>query len=114
MSAKSEEVVVDGKRLETLRLSPLSADASAPTIVMLHAKFRNWNIGEFLAPITCPTLVIQGEQDQYGTLTQVAAIKNRVSHAKTLILPRCGHWPHRDHPAAVLDAITNFLSSDVS
>ena len=31
-----EEVVVDGKRLETLRLSPLSADASAPTIVMLH------------------------------------------------------------------------------
>ena len=36
MSAKSEEVVVDGKRLETLRLSPLSADASAPTIVMLH------------------------------------------------------------------------------
>ena len=79
--------------------------------IWLDAKFRNWNIEEFLAPITCPTLVIQGEQDEYGTLAQVAVIKNRVPHAETLILPRCGYWPHRDHTAPTLKAITKLLSS---
>src|SRR6516165_9776648 len=34
LETKLDEVVVDGKRLETLRIEP--RDASAPTIVMLH------------------------------------------------------------------------------
>jgi pimeloyl-ACP methyl ester carboxylesterase len=78
--------------------------------VWLDPQFRSWNIEEYLAAITCPTLVIQGEDDQYGTVAHVEAIQRRVAGAQTLILPRCGHSPHRDQPELILEAIAKFVA----
>jgi pimeloyl-ACP methyl ester carboxylesterase len=78
--------------------------------VWLDPQFRSWNIEEYLAAITCPTLVIQGEDDQYGTVAHVEAIQRRVAGAQTLILPRCGHSPHRDQPELILEAISKFVA----
>jgi pimeloyl-ACP methyl ester carboxylesterase len=78
--------------------------------IWLDPQFRNWNIEEYLAAITCPTLVIQGENDEYGTLAQVKAIQRRVLATQSLLLPRCGHSPHRDQPSLTLDAISKFVS----
>jgi hypothetical protein len=39
----------------------------------LDPNFRNWNIESYLDLIRCPILVLQGAQDEYGTLKQVAA-----------------------------------------
>src|SRR5439155_12035470 len=78
--------------------------------IWLDPAFRDWNIETALAAIRCPLLIIQGENDEYGTLAQVEAIKDRLPHAETLILPRCGHWPHRDHCAATLFGISNFVA----
>jgi pimeloyl-ACP methyl ester carboxylesterase len=77
--------------------------------IWLDPAFRSWNIEEYLQPISCPVLVIQGEQDEYGTRAQVAAIKERVPAAETLILPRCGHSPHRDAPEKTLEAVSKFV-----
>jgi pimeloyl-ACP methyl ester carboxylesterase len=77
--------------------------------IWLDPDFRSWNIEEYLAQITCPVLVIQGESDEYGTLAQVQSIQRRIPTTQTRILPRCGHSPHRDHPAATLSAITSFV-----
>jgi pimeloyl-ACP methyl ester carboxylesterase len=79
--------------------------------IWLDPKFREWNIEEFLDAIRCPTLVIQGEKDEYGTLAQVAAIQRRVPGTQTLILPRCGHSPHRDQPELTLDTISCFVAA---
>ena len=79
--------------------------------IWLDSQFRNWNIEEYLAAITCPTLVIQGENDEYGTLAQVEAIQRRVPATQSLILPRCGHSPHRDQPTLTLDAIFKFVAT---
>ena len=79
--------------------------------IWLDPQFRAWNIEEYLDAITCPTLVIQGQDDQYGTLAQVDAIQRRVSGAQKLILPRCGHSPHRDQPELTLDAISKFVAA---
>jgi pimeloyl-ACP methyl ester carboxylesterase len=79
--------------------------------IWLDPQFRDWNIEENLAAISCPTLVIQGENDEYGTLAQVQAIQRRVSAAQSLILPNCGHSPHRDQPSLTLDAISKFIAS---
>jgi pimeloyl-ACP methyl ester carboxylesterase len=79
--------------------------------IWLDPLFRYWNIEEYLAAITCPTLVIQGENDEYGTLAQVEAIQRRVPETQTLILPRCGHSPHRDQPSLTLDAISQFVAT---
>lgn len=74
--------------------------------VWLDPAFRNWNLESFLSRITCPTMLIQGELDEYGTLKQIDAIKRQVAGAVTsLVLKDCGHSPHRDQPHAVLKAI---------
>lgn len=78
--------------------------------IWLNAEFRGWNIEPCLGAITCPTLVIQGEQDEYGTLAQVAAVRKRLPAAESLILRNCGHSPHRDQPAATLERITQFVA----
>lgn len=79
--------------------------------VWLDPQFREWNIEEYLGPIKCPVLIIQGEDDEYGTLAQVAAIQSGVRDVQTLILPHCGHSPHRDQPELTLDAIAKFVSA---
>ena len=72
--------------------------------------FLEWNIEEYLPSIICPTLVIQGESDEYGTLKQVDRIERGVGGVfEKLILAECGHAPHREKAEAVLSVITHFL-----
>ena len=79
--------------------------------VWLDPAFRNWNIEEYLPRITCPMLVIQGLDDQYGTMAQVEAIlKQSGGPIEVLALPNCAHSPQRDQPEKVIEAITNFIS----
>jgi len=81
------------------------------TKIWLDEKFRDWNIENELQKVRCPLLVIQGTDDEYGTMAQVAAIRRGVKDAETLLLPECGHSPHRDQPEATLEAIADFLSA---
>ena len=76
--------------------------------IWLDPRFRSWNIEEYLEAITCPVLVIQGENDEYGTIEQVRAIKARIPNTEELILSDCGHSPHRDQRELTLEAITRF------
>ena len=78
--------------------------------IWLHPDFRNWNIEEYLPRIACPLLVIQGFEDQYGTMKQVEAIQRRVAGpVEVLALENCRHSPQRDQPEATLRAITTFV-----
>ena len=78
----------------------------------LDPGFRAWNIEEYLPRIRVPSLVIQGEDDAYGTLAQVDAIERGSGGPVTrLVLPRCGHAPHRDAPDEVLAAVTAFVAT---
>lgn len=77
----------------------------------LDPGFRSWNIEEYLPKITVPVLVIQGEDDPYGTRAQVDAIARQVGGpVEVRMLARCGHAPHRDQPDATRDAIAQFLA----
>lgn len=79
--------------------------------IWLLPEFRGWNIEASLPGIRAPLLVIQGEDDEYGTLKQVEAIRARVSGpCETLILPNCRHSPHRDQPEATTQAIAGFVA----
>lgn len=78
--------------------------------VWLDPAFRSWNIEEYLPNVQVPVLVIQGEDDQYGTLRQVEAIENGCAgNVRSVILAECGHSPHRDQPNFTLEAVTSFL-----
>lgn len=80
--------------------------------IWLNPEFLTWSIEEYLPKIEVPVLIIQGEQDEYGTLAQAHAVRDQVrGQAETLILPNCGHSPQRDQPAATLDGIGHFLKT---
>ncbi len=85
------------------------------TDVWLRPEFLSWKIEEYLPAIESPVLVAQGEDDDYGTLAQVGVILRQVrGPAESLVLPRCGHSPHSDHPDEVLEAVTRFLRQALS
>jgi pimeloyl-ACP methyl ester carboxylesterase len=77
--------------------------------IWVDPAFRAWNIEDRVDAVRCPLLVIQGNEDEYGTLAQIAAIKRRLPGAETLTLSNCGHSPHRDQPEALLEAISQFM-----
>jgi pimeloyl-ACP methyl ester carboxylesterase len=79
--------------------------------IWLHPDFLRWNIEDFLGDIHCPVLVIQGEDDQYGTPLQVHAIERQVSGpVEALMLADCAHSPHQAQPDATRDAIVEFVA----
>jgi pimeloyl-ACP methyl ester carboxylesterase len=74
--------------------------------------FRGWNIERILAGIHCPVLVIQGEEDRYGTAAQLEAIERGVSGpVETMMLAGCGHAPHAEQPEIVLAAMAGFIGA---
>ncbi len=83
--------------------------------IWLDPGFRAWDIRKVLGSIAVPMLLVQGLQDEYGTLAQIDAIRTEAKSAPVdaLVLANCGHAPHRDRRAIVLDAIAGFLSGVV-
>jgi len=80
--------------------------------IWLHPAFRSWNIEQYLPQIDAPVLLIQGEDDPYGTTRQLDAISRGCKgEVSLIILPNCGHRPHRDHPDQLLEALASFLYS---
>jgi pimeloyl-ACP methyl ester carboxylesterase len=76
----------------------------------LAPEFESWNIESLLDEIPCPVLAIQGREDEYGTMAQIDGIAARVAGATLLKLDDCGHVPHRDRPAEVIEAVRHLLA----
>ena len=61
---------------------------------------------------TCPALVIQGLDDQYGTMAQVEAIRRQSGGpVEVLALEDCQHSPQRDQPEKVIEAVGKFVAA---
>lgn len=78
--------------------------------VWLSPQFRSWNLEEYLPGIDCPILLIQGEDDEYGTTAQLDVIEREVSApVQRVLVPGARHSPHLSHPAPVTDAAARFI-----
>ena len=83
--------------------------------IWLSPEFLTWNIVSSLSNIQCPALLIQGETDAYGTLSQLDTIEKNVSGiCEKKILPNVGHSPHRENPRLVLRSIQQFISKNIN
>jgi pimeloyl-ACP methyl ester carboxylesterase len=79
--------------------------------VWLNPEFRSWNIEEYLAGIKAPVLLVQGEDDRYGTREQLRRIEAGCKGAvRTVMIEACGHSPHLDQPQGALDAMKEFVA----
>jgi len=80
------------------------------TDVWLRPEFRGWNIEAYLPEVRCPTLVIQGKQDEYGTHRQVDTLMSALGdRCESIMLDQCGHTPHIDQRAAVAEIMARFI-----
>jgi pimeloyl-ACP methyl ester carboxylesterase len=77
--------------------------------IWLAPEFRAWNIEDVLGGVTAPVLLIQGAQDQYGTLAQIDAIERGVRGPVTRVVPDAGHAPHLEATEATLAAAAAFV-----
>ena len=78
----------------------------------LDPEFRKWDITEFLAYIRVPMLIVQGKDDQYGTVKQIEVAQQECyCPVDVALLPGARHSPQRDTPEATLKAISEFVAS---
>ncbi|MCS0632221.1 alpha/beta hydrolase [Telluria mixta] len=75
----------------------------------LDPAFRSWDIRAEVARIRIPLMAIQGEDDEYGTMEQVEGIARLAPQTRLLVLPGCGHTPHRDAAGSVIGEAGRFI-----
>ena len=102
----------DGVRERLRRLHGPKTDQTfhAWRNLWLSPAFRSWNIEDAVPRVTCPLLLIQGHDDEYGTEAQLHSIEARAKGpVTTLLLEHCGHAPFRDQPDATIAAARRFI-----
>jgi len=78
--------------------------------VWLDPRFAAWNIEHLLGRIACPVLLIQGRDDEYGTMAQIDAIERQLAGpVERVVLSDCGHAPHLAQTASALEATVKFI-----
>jgi len=77
----------------------------------LDPAFRQWTIEAAVARIAAPLLVIRGDDDPYNTAVHVERIGVLAQGPTTIVqLAACGHAPHSDQTAAVLNHVRDFVA----
>lgn len=96
------------------RLKPWHADVDCAfrswNEPWLQPEMGKWDITDALGYIRVPILIVQGEDDQFGSLKQVeAAQRECFCPVETLVLPGIRHVPQREAPELTLNAVTGFI-----
>src|SRR3954468_11641485 len=77
----------------------------------LDPDFRQWDITTELAYIRVPILIVQGENDQYGTTKQIEVAQEECyCPVEVALLPGLRHAPHREAPDTLLRVTAGFTN----
>jgi len=77
----------------------------------LHPEYKDWNIEKFLSEIHCPSLIIQGANDEFGSEKQVDAIVSQVNGKSfKCMIPNAGHNPHKEAAKQTLEKVIHFVT----
>ena len=66
-----------------------------------------------LSHISCPTLVIVGEEDVPTPVSDAADMQNQIARSRLVILPEAGHLSNLEAPDGFALAISDFLVSNM-
>jgi pimeloyl-ACP methyl ester carboxylesterase len=77
----------------------------------LDPKFRAWDISEYLSYVRVPVQIVQGAQDQYGTMKQVEIAEEECyCPVDVAVIAEAAHSPHREAQDVTLDAVAAFVN----
>jgi pimeloyl-ACP methyl ester carboxylesterase len=78
--------------------------------IWLSPEFADWSLESDLRKVRCPLLAIHGDRDEFGSSRFPEAICEFAgARSEKLIIPDCGHVPHREQQDVVLQAMARFL-----
>jgi pimeloyl-ACP methyl ester carboxylesterase len=80
----------------------------------LDPAFRAWDIRGLVRRVTTPMLLIQGVEDQYGTLAQLDEIEGLAPRPVQRLHLDCRHAPFVQRMDETVEAITRFVSVGVA
>jgi len=66
-----------------------------------------------LSRISCPTLVVVGEEDMVTPVTDAVALQNQIGRSRLVILPQAGHLSNLEVPDGFALALADFLASNL-
>jgi len=97
------------ERLERYHPEKAQWVLDAWTETWLSPAFQDWNLARVIDGVCCPTLIIHGELDEYGSTGQPQQIFEGVSgQAELHILEGLHHMPHKEQPELVVALIAEF------
>jgi pimeloyl-ACP methyl ester carboxylesterase len=70
----------------------------------------SWDMRPILRQISCPTLVIQGLEDEHATPQHARDIAAAISGAELLLVPEAGHMLPQDFPQVFNPKMLDFLA----
>lgn len=76
----------------------------------LSPEFRGWSLDAVLPRVRCPVLALQGANDEFGSARQPGRIAALAAGPVTLESLPCGHVPHRECAAQVLERVRRFVA----
>lgn len=77
----------------------------------LDPQFKKWDIREYLAYIRVPIQILQGEDDQYGTVLQIEIAEDECyCPVDVTMLAGVKHSPHREGQKQALEAVASFCN----
>jgi pimeloyl-ACP methyl ester carboxylesterase len=77
----------------------------------LDPGFRSWDISESLAYVRVPIQIVQGVDDQYGTVRQIEIAEEECyCPVEVSLIDGAGHAPHRERPEVTLEVVATFAN----
>lgn len=80
----------------------------------LRPSFNLETLKNILPLITVNQLIIQGQNDQYGSADQYLTIADLTNGKSTIFTPNCGHAPFLENESEVLSKVVPFINYELN
>ncbi len=98
-------------RLDAALAHPEHLDAWNAARAGAGAVSPYFGLGDQLAGISAPTMVMQGRNDRTVHFENALILAARISDSRLVMLNRCGHWAQLEHAAEFNRLVTSFLGA---
>jgi pimeloyl-ACP methyl ester carboxylesterase len=91
--------------------SLIEANSTEAIVGAIVAMMTRPDSRPLLPQVTCPTLILAGEEDTLMPATAAEEMHAGIRESDLALLPRCGHLANLEHPEAFNEALNRFLQN---
>ena len=106
----AEATALQRKQYERLSPTPKGYDAFAAEIGQMWNTQPDYKPAD-LAKITTPTMIVDGQYDEFIKREHTEDIAHQISGARLFIMPNMSHWGHWQNPTLYNRELTAFLDA---